>query len=286
MTQHNKSNLKLQPVQKEHDYTSLDIRYEKDLDLAWYFMHAQPRPCCTPALVAEIQQWFDELADSPHQEKVQYIALASKTTGIFNLGGDLEFTIDLIRQKDRDGLLGYARLCVDTLWQQYMHLDRDITTISLVQGDALGGGLEYALSSDVIIAEKRAKMGMPEILFNLFPGVGAYSLLSRKIGARLAEEIIQGGRLYSAVDMHEMGIVDVLADDGEGEMAVHDYIRKENRSRNGIRAFRAAKRCTNPLEYSELLGVAEIWADAALRLRDRDLRMMERLVLRQSAKTK
>jgi DSF synthase len=44
-----------------------------------------------------------------------------------------------------------------------------MTTISLVQGDALGGGFEAALTSDVIIAEESAQMGLPEILFNLFP---------------------------------------------------------------------------------------------------------------------
>src|SRR3972149_4441233 len=57
-----------------------------------------------------------------------------------------------------------------------------LTTISLVQGDALGGGFETALSSDVIIAEQSAAMGLPEVLFNLFPGMGAYSLLTRRIG--------------------------------------------------------------------------------------------------------
>ena len=44
-----------------------------------------------------------------------------------------------------------------------------MTTISLVQGDALGGGFESALSSDIIVAEESAQLGLPEILFNLFP---------------------------------------------------------------------------------------------------------------------
>ena len=44
-----------------------------------------------------------------------------------------------------------------------------LTKIVLVQGDALGGGFECALASDVIVAEESAQMGLPEILFNLFP---------------------------------------------------------------------------------------------------------------------
>ncbi|MDQ6966636.1 MAG: crotonase/enoyl-CoA hydratase family protein, partial [Mariprofundaceae bacterium] len=147
-----------------------------------------------------------------------------------------------------------------------------------------GGGFEAAISSDVLIAERSSKMGFPEILFNLFPGMGGYSFLSRKVGHRLAEEMILSGRLYSAEELHGMGVVDQLAEDGYGEKAVYDYIHHEEKSRNGISAFRAARKCTNPLNYEELKDVTEIWVDAALNLRDRDLRMMERLVKRQTAK--
>jgi DSF synthase len=59
------------------------------------------------------------------------------------------------------------------MYENIIHLDRDVTTIALVQGDALGGGFETALSSNVLIAERSAKLGFPEILFNLFPGMGA-----------------------------------------------------------------------------------------------------------------
>ena len=152
------------------------------------------------------------------------------------------------------------------------------------QRDALGGGFEFALSSNVLIAERSAKMGMPEILFNLFPGMGAYSLLSRKIGSALAEKMILGGKLYTAEEMYNLGVVDLLAEDGEGEKAVFEYIKKENRASNGYRAFRQAKHHCNPVTYDELKKITTIWADAALNLNDKDLRMMERLIARQSLK--
>jgi DSF synthase len=47
-----------------------------------------------------------------------------------------------------------------------------VITASLVQGRALGSGFECALASDVIVAETGARMGFPEVLFNLFPGMG------------------------------------------------------------------------------------------------------------------
>lgn len=266
-------------------YTELEIEYEEDYRLAWYYMDVKPRLCCSPALISEIQQWYDELVSPEYPHNVRYIALASRVPGVFNLGGDLNLFIELIRNGDREGLMHYATSCIDTLFRHYTHLGKDITTISLVQGDALGGGMEFAISGDVLIAERSAKMGMPEILFNLFPGMGAYSFLSRKVGDVQAERMILGGCLYSAGELHDMGIVDVLAEDGQGEQAVLDYIHREERAQNGYQAFRQAKQYCNPVNYEELENITTAWVDAALRLENKSLRMMERLVSRQSART-
>lgn len=267
-------------------YSELEIRYDFDNRLAWYYMDVKPRMCCSTVLIGEIQQWYRELADSAHLEQIRYITLASRVPGVFNLGGDLKLFINLIRNGDREGLMRYAISCIDTLYLHYTHLGRDITTISLVQGDALGGGMEFAISSDVLIAERSAKMGMPEILFNLFPGMGAYSFLSRKVGEVQAERMILGGCLYSAEQLYDMGIVDVIAEDGQGQEAVLEYIRKEERAPNGYRSFRQAKQFSNPVRYAELEQITLAWVDAALRLEEHNLRMMERLVSRQSARTR
>ena len=276
--------LKIQPTLEE-SFNSLDIQYDHPNSLAWYYTQPHPRPCCTPALIDEIQQWYGHLTNlDNNMSPPQYIAIASKMSGVFNLGGDLKLFSQYIRSQNKEGLLSYAMSCIDTLYLNHTGLGKNITTISLVQGDALGGGFEFALSSNVLIAERSAKMGMPEILFNLFPGMGAYSLLSRKIGSALAEKMILGGKLYTAEEMYELGIVDLLAEDGEGEKAVLEFIKRKNRASNGYRAFQQAKRQCNPVTYEELKNIAVIWADAALNLTDKDLRMMERLVARQSLK--
>jgi DSF synthase len=79
-----------------------------------------------------------------------------------------------------------------------------------------------------------------------------------------------------------MGLVDILTEKGEGERAVYDYIRKENRARNGTRALRAAARKVEHVSYEELIDIVKIWVDAALKLERKDLRMMQRLVSRQA----
>jgi DSF synthase len=185
--------------------------------------------------------------------------------------------VSLIQARDRDTLLHYAKLCVDNMYPRICSYNSPLTTISLVQGEALGGGFETALSSNVIIAERRSRMGLPEILFNLFPGAGAYSLLARRAGIRLAEEMIFSGRIYTGAELHEMGVVDVVVEDGTGEAAVHDYIRGNERRRNGMQAMFRCRQYLNPVSYEELLNIANMWVDAALRLEEKDLKLMSRL---------
>ncbi len=120
-------------------------------------------------------------------------------------------------------------------------------------------------------------MGLPEILFNLFPGMGAYSLLSRRVGTKRAEEMIFSGRIYTAAELHEMGVVDVLAEDGLGEAAVDDYICRNDRRRNAMQAIFSCRQHLNPISYDELLNITNIWVDAALRLEEKELKLMSRI---------
>ena len=160
-------------------------------------------------------------------------------------------------------------------------LDRPIVTVGLVQGDALGGGFEALLSFNVVVAERGARFGLPETTFGLFPGMGAHCFLSRRLGSAQAERMILSGKLHTAEEMHEMGIVHVLAEPGEGEAAVRDYIRHNGRRHGGHCGVYRATRAVNPITLGELEQIVEVWADAALELQDRDLRLMERLVLAQ-----
>jgi len=277
------TNLKVQQHGVMRQYACMDIRYEDDLGLAWYCMNNAPRPCITPLLLLETQAWLDDISHQPSLEHIHYIVASSDMPGVFNLGGDLELFCKLIRRKKRMELMAYALDCIKVVYKLHSGLDRNVSVISLVQGDALGGGFETALAGDVIIAERSAKMGLPEILFNLFPGMGALSFLSRKIGHSQAEKMILSGKLYSAQEMFEMGIVDILAEDGHGEKAVYDYLKRESRSHNGYSAVRRARRFCNPVTLDELEKITTVWVDAALQLTAKDLRMMERLVKKQTA---
>ncbi|HEC26257.1 MAG TPA: enoyl-CoA hydratase [Gammaproteobacteria bacterium] len=273
------------PKMPAEEYAHLKTYYDEKYQAMWYHLDPKPRPCVTWQLLNDLKRFHRDLysvIDHPDGPAIKYLILGSNSPGAFNLGGDLKLFKELIETRNRETLFEYGKACIDTMYPHHIELERDLTSITLLQGDALGGGLEAALSSSVIIAEEGIKMGFPEILFNLFPGMGAFSFISRKLNARMAEEIILSGKLYQAEEFYEMGLIDVLVEKGEGQRAVYNYIRKENRSRNGITALRAAARRVDQVTYEELLDIVKIWVDAALKLERKDLRMMERLVARQA----
>jgi len=89
-----------------------------------------------------------------------------------------------------------------------------IPVIAAVNGFALGGGLELALSCDFIYVSENAKFGLPEITLGLIPGFGGTQRLSRIIGKNMAKEMIFTGKMISADDALQMGIVNkVIAGD-------------------------------------------------------------------------
>ena len=267
-------------------YSEVQYEFEPGSGTIWGYMNQRGNPCFNLGLLKELRSFGGDLtANSGHVEfegamhKAHYYVAGSRVPRVFNLGGDLALFLLLIRSRDRDALSHYAKLCVDNIHARVQnYFCPNLTTISLVQGDALGGGFETALSSDVIVAEESAVMGLPEILFNLFPGMGAYSLLSRKVGVRAAEELILSGKLLPAAKLHDMGIVDVLARDGQGEAAVQDWIAKNTRRRSGFQAVMRVRQQVNPVTREELDAVVDTWVDCALRLEDRDMRMMSRVV--------
>jgi DSF synthase len=267
----------------------LRARFERETRALWSIWAPDPRPCFNPALLADIRSFQQFLSESGgriecfgEEHPVEYVVLASATPGVFNLGGDLDLFKQLIDGQDRQGLLRYGRACIDVLYRQYLGHDLPLTTISLVQGECLGGGFEAALSSDVLVAEKNSRFGFPEILFNMFPGMGAYTFLERRLGQRGAEELITSGKIYSAEEMAAMGVVDAVAENGKGEEAVAALMRRRMRSRNGLAALAQVRRRVHRVEFAELLDVVQIWVDTALRLNPRDLKLMQRLVSRQN----
>jgi len=254
----------------------------------WLFMHADAatgiRPCCRKDMLDEMWSYMSAITRGPaqrHSGRLRHFVLASDAAA-YNLGGDLDLFTRLIREGNRDLLLTYAQRCVEGVHHLHTGFGGDVRSIALIQGDALGGGLEMALACHTIVAEEGCGMGLPEVLFGLFPGMGAYSFLCRRVAPQLAEKIILDGRIYSAEEMHAMGVVDVLVRKGEGRGAVEEMIRQQQRLPQSYLAMNAARNLAQAVSYDELLEITKVWVDSALALGDRSLRTMDRLIKAQT----
>lgn len=278
-------------------YGRSNSQYETEFEPAtgtvWGYFNPRGTACYSLGLLKDILAHDQQLVANGGRvdiegisQQVNYYVTGSRVPKVFNLGGDLALFVLLIKARDRDALAHYARLCIDNVYPRTQNFfSPTLTKIALVQGDALGGGFECALASDLIVAEESAQLGFPEILFNLFPGMGAYSLLARRIGMRAAEELILSGRILPAAKLHEMGVVDIVVPDGQGQAAVRDWIAKNAKRRNGIQAAFRARKHVHPVTRPELDAITDVWVDAAFRLQDRDLKMMGRIVRAQMRRT-
>jgi len=269
---------------KLFDLGQIDVQWEAELSTLWAFITPIDRPNYNLGLLRDTMTWQMEAKKVFGQQDsgLKYMVLGSRFPGVFNLGGDLEMFARCIERQDRETLREYSHLCVDIVDRVWHCNDMQVVNIGLAQGDALGGGFEALMCFDVIIAERQARFGLPEVLFGLFPGMGAYSILARKLGHSVAERMILSGKVYSAEEMHELGIVNILADPGCGEEVARDYI-KSNMARHAghVGVYQAGRR-VKPLDLAELRDIVDGWVDTAMKLTEKDLRMMRRLAAAQT----
>lgn len=261
----------------------LDVLYEDANAALWTYMNPKGRPSFTPAMLNDFESWQRLIAGGfgPDKVPLRYLVLGSRSSGVFCFGGDLQLFQQLIRENNREGLVNYGHRCCAILDRNIRTLNIPMLTIGLVQGAALGGGFEALLSFDYIIAERSATFGLPEIMFGLYPGMGAHALLSRKLGSAMADRIIVSNETFTAEQMYEMGIVHHLAEPGEGLNATREFIKKSERRHAGLVGSRRAIKQVWQLELAELNRITEMWADTALKLREQDLKVMSRLVAAQ-----
>jgi DSF synthase len=245
-------------------------------------LRVHPIQCYSLKALNEIKRVMDAIDASAG--KVRTFVLSSDVPGVFNFGGDLALFVLLARARDLESLKMYGRACIDLLWWLETAADRGVFTIGLVQGDCLGGGLESILPLHRVICERPVNAGYPEVLFNLFPGMGAWSFGARKSGVTAAAEMILSGRIHTADELRALGLADVVVDQHEGEAALASMLRSIEPYSRGMLAALRARRMASPINRDSLLQIVDHWAETALQLTDRDLRLMERLARAQIRK--
>ncbi|ADW72157.1 MULTISPECIES: crotonase/enoyl-CoA hydratase family protein [Rahnella] len=257
--------------------------YEEGRNVMWMMLRSYPRPCFNQELIEDIMTLM--YAAKASGLRFDFWVTGSLVPNMYNVGGDLSFFVDSIVNNKREALRAYARACVDCVHAAARGFDVGAISLSMIEGTALGGGFEAALAHHYVLAQNTARMGFPEIAFNLFPGMGGYSLVSRKAGMKLAEELISTGESHTAEWFESRGLVDVLFQPGEAFTATRTFMDVLRPKLNGIRAMIRARQRVLQLSRSELMDITEDWVDAAFTLEEKDLSYMERLVMLQNRHT-
>jgi DSF synthase len=261
---------------------NLKVTLEGSYRAVWVEFKYNGRPCFSTDLledVSNVQRAIGLAVQAGYREKhpdrLLFQVLASVDRSVFSLGGDLKYFIECIEAGNRTSLQTYAERCIDIQYASATHYHVPFTTIALVEGEALGGGFEAVLSANVLIAERRARFGFPEITFGMFPGMGAVSLLTRKVSPAVVRRLIMDHRIYTASELYEMGVLDVLTADGEGRAATMEYMQRHMALSPGYHGLYAAMDRVLPLDHSELADVVDLWVDAAMQLNERNMRLMK-----------
>jgi enoyl-CoA hydratase len=178
------------------------IIYEKSEGIATITLN---RP---EALNAFSKDVIDEvlvgLEDARSDESVRVVVLTGAGEKAFSAGADIKAMIGMNALKARALSLMGEKLCL-----ALENLEKPV--IAAINGFALGGGLEVAMSCDLRIASESARVGQTEINIGLIPGWGGTQRLTRLVGRAKAKELVFTGRMIDAKTAEQLGIVNMVA---------------------------------------------------------------------------
>jgi len=202
------------------------------------------------ALLADLSKALDEIAAD---EEVRVLILTGAGEKAFVAGADISelatFTALQAKVFSRAGHAIIAKL-----------QELPIAVIAAVNGFALGGGSEIALACDFIYAAEHARFGLPEINLGLIPGFGGTQRLPRLVGAHRAKELIFSGKMVSASEAAQIGLVNRVLPSAD----LLEEVLKTARdiAAKGRVALRAAKQAINHGLNTDLATGCSIETDA------------------------
>lgn len=253
---------------------NLRVKIDEEYKILWVGIDLQDKLCYSMSFLDNLTHVKDLIVYLIKKENIKYVVAYSLNKGVWNLGGDLEFFVNCIRNKQRKQLEEYAYKCIELVYNYNSNYEMDVFSTCVVQGNAFGGGFESALSGNFIIAEESAKFSFPEVIFGTFPGMGAYSFLTKKVGFNKANEIINSNKTYTAKEIFDLGIINKVCDDGMGIATMNSLIKSGAMEPYISNPF---MNICNKVSKKELIDVVNVWIDKAFTLSEENLARMLKL---------
>ncbi|HLD45351.1 MAG TPA: enoyl-CoA hydratase-related protein [bacterium] len=151
-----------------------------------------------PEVLADLMQGLTEV--TRHRKEVGSVIITGAGEKAFVAGADIAAMLK-INALEAEAFVRLGQRCM-RLIENF-----EMPVVAAVNGFALGGGMELALSCDFIYASKNARMGLPEVNLGLFPGFGGTQRLARLIGKAKAKELIYTAAVMTADQAYQIGVV-------------------------------------------------------------------------------
>jgi DSF synthase len=263
------------------------VEFNESFGVLWSIWQAGCPPYFSPALLRDMEYGISTISDGTFvaADLFRYFVLRSRRENIFNLGGDLEFFRQMIMSGDRQGLLAYAKQSADMMYALHSGFEKGATTIALVQGKCIGGGFEAAVACDYIVAERHSEFCFPEIQLGIFPGMGALAILARRLDKRNYEEVCHSGRSFSAEELADKGLIDIVADTGQGEQAVMAWIKKRHNAFQSHQTMSTIRKSVVLQSRSDFQSALTQWTDVVMSLDKRRLALLALAIQKQRAES-
>ena len=256
----------------------IEIKYQHSLRCLRVKLHYKNGAFFSPDIIDHsrtLEQRITSAIEDIGIYDVDYIVWESDGSSFFGLGGDIGYFVDCILNDEIDRIFQYAYRCVNLLHSNWNGFGYPLTTLCVVHGPARGGAFEFALSNQQIIAHERATFQFPETHFGTFPGLGAYSFLSRKVGLAKATEIIENGDRYSARDCLDQGVIEHVYT-GDLDEKLYEICSQDDHRKESQRFCRMAKNAVQTMTKNELSMIADIWAHSIVNMGRRNIDRMKR----------
>jgi enoyl-CoA hydratase len=194
------------------------------------------------------------------EREAHALVISSARAEGFCAGADLRELYRESKELERERRLAGVRDFLERIHGVMNALDESpLVTIAAIQGLAFGGGLELALTCDLIIADKTARFCFPELRLGLIPGFGGIPRLKRDVGNAIVRDLLLTGRSINATKAQSVGLVSQVTAEGEAVRVARAAAAQVGKFDRATRI--AAKRFAKPIPREELRREIDVFCE-------------------------
>jgi len=230
-------------------YTGKAISWQLHDGVIELALHREP---CNELGTQSLGEFEKFVAALPELEQHAHaLIIYSQLNSGFSAGADLRETYFRIQNVERQAAAASVRESLERTHHVMNTIDASpLTTIAAVHGVTFGGGLELALTCDLIIADKTARFCFPELRLGLIPGFGGIPRLKRDLGNAVVRDLLLTGRSFNSTKAQQIGLVSQVVGEGQAlrvARATAAQLAKFDRHTASV-----AKKFIKPIPYDEL----------------------------------